>query len=95
MNRAHAQPVPRESLHPSLQLQSSACGTEEMEYLVILTILLKITVLGKMARLTTAVTDIRQRRRHELEACLKWVKGKKKGISIKFRILLIINHKLN
>lgn len=35
---------------------------------VIAGILLKVTVLGKMARLTTAVTDIRQRRRHELEA---------------------------
>lgn len=47
--------------HPSLQPQASLHVTEEKEYLLILTILLKITVLGKMARLTTAVTDVRER----------------------------------
>jgi len=64
--------------HPSLQPQASIRVIEEREYLLILTILLKITVLGKMARLTTAVTDVRERWRHELEACLIWVtRGKK------------------
>lgn len=49
------------ALHPPPQPQISNHAVEEVEYLVTLTILLKITVLGKMAGLTTAVTDVRER----------------------------------
>lgn len=38
---------------------------------VIAGILLKITILGKMTRLTTAITDVRKRRGHKLEPSIR------------------------